>query len=61
MILLGKNIGLYADIYRFLSNLVDDGDHYAVHFDMSLDDLDLRSRSQLYEKSKILVSIFLQI
>ena len=31
-----------------------------LHFDNSLDDLDLHSRPQLYEKLKILVSIFLQ-
>ena len=32
-----------------------------MHFDISLDDFDLRSRSQLYEKSKTSVSIFLEI
>ena len=34
---------------------------WALHFDISLDDLDLHSRSQLYSKSKTLVSIFSDI
>ena len=45
----------------FLSNMYDDGEHWALNFDISLDDLDLHCRSQFYEKSKTLVSIFLQI
>ena len=35
--------------------------HQAQHFDISSDDLDFCSKSQLYEKSKTSVSIFLQI
>ena len=38
-----------------------DRDYEALHRDINLDDLDLHSRSQLYEKFKILVSIFLEI
>ena len=36
-------------------------DHKAIRFDIRLDDLYLHSRSQLYEKSKTLVSIFSEL
>ena len=42
---------------QFLSN--DGRKHYTLHFDISLDDLDLL-RSHVYEKSKTLVSILPQ-
>ena len=45
----------------FFQTWYDDRDHYALHFGISLDDLDLHSRAQLYEKSKTPVSIFSQI
>ena len=38
-----------------------DRDYLVLHFGISLDDLDLQSRSQLYEKSKTSASIFSQI
>ena len=55
-------VGLYSDIYRLIFSYVyHDGDHWGLHFDTSLDDLDFYLRSQAYEKSKTLVSIFSQI
>ena len=41
----------------FFQKWCDDRDHWALHFDISLVDLDLHSVSQLFEKYKILVSI----
>ena len=35
--------------------------HLALNFDVSLDDLDLHSRAQLYEKSKSSMSILLEM
>ena len=43
---------------QFLSNLICWWRPLSSAFDISLDDLDLHSRSQLYEKSNTLVSIF---
>ena len=42
----------------FFQTLFDNGDHYALHFDISLDDLDFHSRSQFFAKSVILLFIF---
>ena len=52
------NFGLYSDIYRPISfKLRTMIENTKLHFYVSLDDLYLHSRSQLYEKSKP-VSIF---
>ena len=50
---------LYSDIYRPISFRLGMmmGTTKFLHFDISLDDLDHHSSSQLYEKSKTLVSI----
>ena len=54
-------IGLYLQTdFLQIWSVDDDRDCYALHFDNSLDDLDLHSRSQLYEKLGTLVSIFSQ-
>ena len=57
-------LGVYSDIYRPISFelgiMYSDIDHQVLQFNISLDDLDLHSRSQLYEKSKTSVSIFLE-
>ena len=42
----------------FFQTWSDTRDHYTLHFDISLDDLDCHSRSQQYEKSKTVVSLF---
>ena len=43
---------------QFFQICCDDRDHYALHFDSCLDDLDLQSRSQLYEKLNTSVPFF---
>ena len=43
---------------RFFQIWYGDRDYSAQHFDCSFDDLDIHSRSQVYEKSKIWVSIW---
>ena len=53
------HIDLYSDIYRLICfNLLIET--VTLHFNYSLDDHDLHSRSQLCEKSAISVPIFLQ-
>ena len=42
----------------FFQTRCDDRDHYALHYNISLDDLDHHSRSQSYEISKAWVFIF---
>ena len=57
-----KILGLYLDIFKpisFKPNMMMETT--SLHCDISLDDLDLHSRSQLYEKSKTFVPICLQI
>ena len=46
---------------HFFQTWYDDRDPYVLDYNISLDDLDLHSRSQLDRKSKPLVSIFSQI
>ena len=46
---------------NFFQSCCDDREHKARHSDIGLDDLDLHSRSQLFEKSKTPLSIFLEI
>ena len=56
------NVGLYSDIYRviyFKLGMMIDTKLYIS--DISFDDHYIHLRSQLYEKSKTLVSIFLEI
>ena len=45
----------------FFETWFDDRYHYAVSFDISLNDIDLPSRSQLFEKVETSVLTFLQI
>ena len=56
-------VGLHSDIYRpiFFSKLGMMLETTKLHFDISVDYLDLQLRSQLYEKSKASVSIFSKI
>ena len=45
----------------FFQTWYEDRDYLALHFEISLDELNLHSRSKLYKKSKTSVSIFSQI
>ena len=45
---------------NFFQTWYNDRNHLALHFIISLDDLDLQSKSQLYEKSSTSVYIFLE-
>ena len=59
-----NNVGLFSDICdpMYLAESWCGGwDYSTLHFETSLDDLDLRSRSQLYKKSQTSVPIFSQI
>ena len=58
-----NNVGLHLDIYRqFVFQTGNDGrEHEALHLDVSLDDFDLHSWSQLYDISKTSVFIISEI
>ena len=56
-----KKGGLYSGIYRLISFKLGMTGTTKLYILMSLDDLDLHSRSELYDTSKALVSIFSKI
>ena len=55
------NFGMYSGICRQISfnlSAMMETTRPSIHFDVILDDFDIHSRSQLYEKSRTSVSIF---